>query len=193
MKHRTGPHDEWQYGDRAPVEVRGTLLTLTCEFVLAARALAGVHRIALLGSLMTNKAQPKDADVLVSIDSATPMEELARIGRRFQGRAQGINSTADIFLIDMDGRYLGRICHYRECHPRARCRARHCGARAHVSDDLDVVSLDASVILRPPLVLHPTVSANEEVPADVAELLLARLPVAAVRNADAGGINAPAL
>lgn len=190
---RAGPHDEWQYGDRAPAGVRGTLLALTCEFVLAARALAGVQRIALLGSLMTNKARPKDADVLVSIDSATPMEELARIGRRFQGRAQGINSTADIFLIDQDGRYLGRICHYRECHPRARCRARHCGARAHVSDDLDVVSLDASLIMRPPLVLYPTVIANEEVPADVTELLLARLPVAAVRNAGESGSNARAL
>lgn len=190
MEHRTGPpHDEWQYGDRAPAEVRGTLLALTLEFVLAARELVGVHRIALLGSLTTNKERPKDADVLVSVDPATAMAELARIGRRFQGRAQGINSTADVFLVDLDGQYLGRVCHYRECHPRAGCRARHCGARPHVTDDLDVVSLDLPLIMRPPLVLHPAVIATGEVPADVAALLLARLPAIGTTEASRIGTD----
>lgn len=175
MEHRTGPSNEWQYGNRTPAEVRETLLALTLEFVLAARELSGVHRIALLGSLTTSKERPKDADVLVTIDPATPMKELARIGRRFQGRAQGINSTADVFLVDLEGRYLGRVCHYRECHPRAGCRARHCGVRPHVMDDLDVVSLDHRLVMRPPLVLHPKVFATGEVPADVAARLLARL------------------
>jgi hypothetical protein len=193
MEHRKGPHDEWQYGDRTPAEVRGTLLALTLEFVLAARELVGVHRIALLGSLTTNKDRPKDADVLVTIDTETPVEELARIGRRFQGRAQGINSTADVFLVDLDGRYLGRVCHYRECHPRAGCRARHCGARPHVTDDLDVVSLDHPLILEPPLILHPSVIAAGEVPADVAALLLARLPTRGTTEAIRTRIDAPAL
>jgi len=193
MEHRTGPHDESQYGDRTPAEVRRTLLALTLEFVLAARELVGVHRIALLGSLTTNKGRPKDADVLVSIDTTTPMNDLARIGRRFQGRAQGINSTADVFLVDLDGRYLGRVCHYRECHPRAGCGARHCGARPHVTDDLDVVSLDHPSILRPPLVLHPSVIATVEVPADVAALLLARLPTRKTTETIRAGIDAPAL
>lgn len=192
MTRRADSPDERQYGDRAPAEVRGTLLALTLEFVLAARELAGVHRIALLGSLMTNKARPKDADVLVTIDRETPMEELARIGRRFRGRAQGINATADLFLVDTDGQYLGRICPYRECHPRARCLARHCGARPHVRDDLDVVSLDAMLVLRPPIVVHPAVITSGEVPADVAELLLARLRVAAVGTAGGSGFGAPA-
>ena len=192
MEHRTGPHDEWQYGDRPPAEVRGTLLALTLEFVLAAREIAGVHRIALLGSLTTNKGRPKDADVLVSLDVATPMEELARIGRRFQGRAQGINSSADVFLANMEGRYLGRVCHYRECHPRAACRAQHCGAWPHVTDDLDVVSLDHGLIMRPPLVLHPSVSASGEVPADVAALLVAHLPTTGPTDASRAGIDAPA-
>lgn len=169
------------------------LLALTFDFVIAARQIAGVHRIALLGSLTTSKDRPKDADVLVSVDAGAPLEELARVGRRFQGRAQGINSTADVFLADVDGQYLGRICHYRECHPRAGCCARHCGARPHLADDLDLVELDHALILRPPLVLHPTVSANEMVPADVAALLLARLPTGMATEARCSEIDAPAL
>ena len=193
MKHRTGLRDERQYGGRTPAEVRGTLLALTLDFVLAVRELTGVHRIALLGSLTTNREWPKDADVLLSIDTSTPMEELARVGRRFQGRAQAINSTADVFVVDVDGRYLGRVCHYRECHPRAACHARHCGARPHLTDDLDVVSLDHSLIMQPPLVLHPAVIATGEVPVDVSALLLARLPAIGTTETSRTGTDAPAL
>lgn len=179
MTRHQMPHDEWQYGDRTAVEVRATLLRLTLEFVLAARQIPGVARIAMLGSLATAKSRPKDADVLVSIADDAALEALARAGRRFQGRAQGINSTADVFLADSSGRYLGRICHFRECRPRVRCLARHCGARPHLVDDLDVVALDDALIVTPPLLLYPTVIASVEVPPDVVTLLLAALRTAA--------------
>jgi hypothetical protein len=39
------------------------------------------------------------------------------------GRAQTINLGADVFLADTTGRYLGRICHYRECNPRVLSRS----------------------------------------------------------------------
>lgn len=168
-------HDEWQYGDRTTAEVRGTLLQLTLEFVLAARQIPEVARITMLGSLVTAKSRPKDADVLVTITGDAALEALAHAGRRFQGGAQGINSTADVFLADTSGRYLGRLCHFRECRPRVRCRARHCGARPHLADDLDVVCLDDTLILTPPLVLYPTVMARTEVPPDLDTLLLAAL------------------
>jgi hypothetical protein len=173
------PHDEWQYRDRTSAEVRGTLLRLTLEFVLAARQIPGVVRIAMLGSLATAKSRPKDADVLVTIAADGALEAVAQAGRRFQGRAQGINSTADVFLADTSGRYLGRICHFRECRPRVRCLARHCGARPHLADDLDVVSLDDTLIVTPPFVLHPTVRAPLNVPPDVGTLLLEPLRMAA--------------
>ena len=172
------PHDEWQYGDRTAVEVRGTLLRLTLEFVLAVRQIPGIVRIAMLGSLATAKSRPKDADVLVTIADDAVLEALARASRRFQGRAQGMNSTADVFLADTSGQYLGRICHFRECRPRVRCLARHCGARAQLADDLDVVSLAGALIATPPLVLHPTVIAPVDVPPDVDTLLLAVLRMA---------------
>jgi hypothetical protein len=52
---------------------------------------------------------------------------------------------ADIFLADVTGRYLGRICQ-RECHPRVACLAQHCGRREHLNDDLHVVTLSKEII-----------------------------------------------
>src|SRR5882672_3772980 len=100
---------------------RHRLLKAVLAFVQAARSVSGVHRIALVGSLTTDKPVPKDADVLVVIDADIDLEPLARIGRRLKGKAQGINLGADIFLADAAGRYLGRICRYRECHSRVLC------------------------------------------------------------------------
>jgi len=179
MKRPHVPKDEWQYRDRSSALVRSTLLRLTFEFVVAARGIPGVVRIAILGSLVTDKSRPKDADVLVTIKNDADLERLAHAGRRFQGRAQEINSTADIFLADTSSQYLGRICHYRECWPRVRCLARHCGARPHVNNDLDVVSLSAIQIASPPLVVYPYSEPSVTVPNDVIELLLRPL-----RNSD---------
>ena len=175
VKRRRIPADEWQYGERSSEEVRGTLLRLALEFVRATRQLPGVLRIAILGSLVTAKSRPKDADVLVSIADDIDLDALARLGRRFQGRAHAINSTADVFLANVEGQYIGRVCRYRQCFPRVLCRARHCGAREHLNDDLDVVTLGAEIVASPPIVVHPIVATAIEVPADVEKLLLAPL------------------
>jgi hypothetical protein len=76
----------------------GNLLRAVLAFVRAARSSPGVLRIALLGSLATDKPVPKDADVLVTIDAAMDLSSLARFGRRLKGTAQTINLGADIFL-----------------------------------------------------------------------------------------------
>ncbi len=49
---------------------RRHLLKAVLGFVRAARSTPGVLRIALLGSLATDKTVPKDADVLVTIYAA---------------------------------------------------------------------------------------------------------------------------
>jgi hypothetical protein len=72
-----------------------------------------------MGSIVTAKLIPKDIDMLVTIDAEMELSKLARAGRRLKGTAQTINLGADVFLADATDRYLGRICHYRECHPRA--------------------------------------------------------------------------
>lgn len=176
MRSRAIPEDIQQYGPRSSAEIRGTLLELTREFVLSARRVPGVLRIALLGSLLTPKPRPKDVDVLVTIADGIDLGALARIGRRLKGGAQAkLNSGGDVFLANPAGRYVGRICHYRECHPRVLCHARHCGALPHLADDLDVVDLSSDLIASPPLEVYPAIVANVSVPDDVERLLLAPL------------------
>jgi predicted nucleotidyltransferase len=70
---------------------RPHLLNAVLAFVRAARSTPGVLRIALLGSLATEKPVPKDADVLVTIDPAMDLAPLGRLGRRLQETAQTIN------------------------------------------------------------------------------------------------------
>ena len=126
--------------------------------------------------MVTPKPRPKDVDLLVSATPGLELPRPAKLGRRLKGSAQaGLNSGADVFLADSSDRYLGRICHYRECHPRALCRARHCGAVPHLADDLDMVSLSIDLIATPPIVLWPEVVVRIDVPDDVEQLLLAPL------------------
>ena len=56
---------------------RRHLLRAVLAFVRAARSSPGVLRIALLGSLATDKPVPKDADVLVTINAAMDLSLLA--------------------------------------------------------------------------------------------------------------------
>jgi hypothetical protein len=145
-------------------------------FVRAARNIPGVLRIALVGSLATAKPIPKDADVLVTIDDTMhDLAHLARAGRRLKGFAQTINLGADIFLTDKNGHYIGRVCHYRECHPRTGCLAQRCGHREHLNDDLHIVTLSSDLIAAPPVELWPSVIRRVPVPQDVETLLLGKL------------------
>jgi hypothetical protein len=166
---------EWQYGSRSSEEVRTFVLRLVLDFIRTARRVPGVERIALIGSLMTRKRYPHDADVLVSITENIDFASLAGAGRRFKGKAQGINSSADIFLADKYETYVGRVCHYRVCYPRVACRARHCGLRPHLNDDLDVVTLSPTLIAAPPIIVHPKIVLNGTPPPDVEALVLAPL------------------
>ena len=150
-------------------------LCAVLAFVQEARTCPGVVRMALVGSLATEKPNPKDADVLVPVDDPMELAPLALAGRRLKGQCQSINLGADIFLADQAGRYIGRICHYRSCHRRVACRAQGCGRRQHHNDDLHVVSLDPGLIASPPLVLWPHFVRRGPMPADVEELLLVGL------------------
>jgi hypothetical protein len=156
-------------------EPRRHLLLAVRSFVRSARDCPGVLRIVLLGSLTTTKLIPKDVDVLVTIDGAAELVELARAGRRLQGVAQTVNLGADIFLANEDGCYIGRICHYRKCFPRVACIAQNCGRREHLNDDLQVVSLSKELIAAPPVTLWPNVVRRVIVPPDVEALLLTDL------------------
>jgi hypothetical protein len=156
-------------------EPRAPLLKAVLRFVLDARGCRGMLRMALVGSLATTKPLPKDADVLVTIEDGLDLGPLASAARRLKGTAQQMNLGADIFLANAQGGYVGRICHYRECHARAACRAQHCGRQAHLNDDLHVVTLAHALIVSPPVELWPEIRRRVPVPDDVENLLLAGL------------------
>ena len=167
---------------RAPVgprpsvsDPRQHLLVAVLAFVRAARSCPGVRRISLVSSLTTEKPIPKDADVLVSIDADMELDLLARIGRQLKGAGQRINLGGDVFLADENGRYIGRICRYRECFQRVLCRARSCGKRQHLNDDLQIVTLSSALIASPPIDLWPIIIRRVPVPDDTEKLLLAEL------------------
>ena len=93
--------------------IRSFLLTEVLRFVQHACDCPGVQRIALVGSLTKNRNDPKDADVLVTVDNEADLTSLAAAGRTLKGRAQSRNKGADIFLSDPTGNYIGRTCHWR--------------------------------------------------------------------------------
>ncbi|MDR3418749.1 MAG: hypothetical protein P4L83_21455 [Nevskia sp.] len=161
----------WNIDPQQAAAVRAALLEAVGVFVQAACRLAQVRRIALVGSLTTPKPDPKDADVLVTVTDVVDLEALAGIGRRLKGAAQRHNRGADIFLCSPDYRYLGRTCHYRECHVRVACQGRRCRNGNYLRDDLQVVTLSRDLLREPPIELWPDVLTRVPVPEDVARIL----------------------
>lgn len=170
----------FRYEDLTPRELRAKLLGFVSEFVMHARRVDGVERIALLGSIVTPKRNPKDVDVLVTIADACDLTRLAALSRRLQGRAQGLNRGADVFLASPAGEYLGRTCHWRECRPglRASCDAMHCGTRPHLHDDLGTIVLPSELVREPPVEVYPAVVVRVSLPDDVALWLQSHRPPA---------------
>ncbi len=153
---------------------RARLIAEALAFVQAAQRLPGVSRIALIGPLTTNKADPKDADLLLTVTDDTELASLARLSRRLQGHAQNMNRGAEVFLADPNNHYLGRICHWKICAPgiRMRCDALHCGRREYLHDDLKAIQLKSRLITAPPLELWPQIVARVPIPQDIEQGLL---------------------
>ncbi|MCL4267615.1 MAG: hypothetical protein KJ069_30865 [Anaerolineae bacterium] len=86
-------------------------------FVRAASHLPGITRIALIGSLTTDKVDPKDADMLVTVTDQADWTPLAMSGRKLQGHCQGFGRSGEVFLADEQHHYLGRTCSWKQCGP----------------------------------------------------------------------------
>src|SRR5262245_45892134 len=153
--------------------IREHFLAEGIRFVRTVSKVPGVRRIALIGSILTSKANPKDIDFLVTVDHAADLAPLARCARRLQGTLQGLNKTADVFLADESGSYLGRTCRWRDCRPAVRtaCDALHCGRRPYLHDDLEAITLDATLLARPPLIVWPKFERATQIPRDVEDFL----------------------
>ncbi|HID50425.1 MAG TPA: hypothetical protein EYP41_00095 [Anaerolineae bacterium] len=156
------------------LSLRHKLLDETLIFTQAASRIPGVTRIALIGSLTTDKIDPKDADLLVTVTDDMDLTDLATAARKLQGHCQSFNRGGEVFLADEQHHYLGRACPWKLCGPgiRASCDALHCGKRPYLHDDLQAVKLSKALIAEPPLELWPQVTARVPVPDDVAERVL---------------------
>ena len=154
---------------------RQELLAGLRRFIPPVRQISGVRRIALLGSIVTAKPDPKDIDVLVVVADDADLAPLATCSRRLQGHAQGFNRGADVFLADERGTYIGRTCRWRDCRPGVRrsCDALHCGRRPYLHDDLEAIRLNSTLVLSPPVKLWPSIERRGQLPADVEEVVAA--------------------
>ena len=155
-----------QFPDKRPELLRAAL-----KFVRAVRKIKGVRRIALLGSLTTDKPTPKDLDLLVEVSDDAPLNDLAHDSRRLRAQATetGDSCGADVFVCNPQGEYLGRLCSWSQCESgiRQSCEARNCGRREYLYDDLQNLTLGAGVVAEPPLELWPRVVARVDLPEDV--------------------------
>lgn len=151
---------------------REKLLSELPWFVRAVARLKGVKRISILGSMTTEKLDPKDIDFLITVDDDADLVPLAKVGRQLKGHAQQLNRGADIFLADSRGQYIGRTCQWRECGPgiRRSCDALNCGERHHLHDDLSAVTLSDSTI-RDAIELWPRMESRAELPKDLESVL----------------------
>ena len=153
---------------------RQHLLHAAARFVESIKSERGVLRIAMVGSILTDKRNPNDIDLLVTVAESIELERIAAAGRRLKGTAQTKNLGADIFLANELGQYIGRTCSWKLCEfgIRRACRADNCGARKYLNDDLSDLMLPVELIKTPPLILWPKPVININIPKDVMESLL---------------------
>ena len=158
-------------------DLRRIMFAEVRRFVRFARDIPGVRRIALIGSLATDKEFPKDIDMLVTVDADCELAPLAKLGRQLSGHMNNYRAGADVFLANEDGNYIGRTCPWKDCGPgyRTSCDAMHCGERPYLHDDFNAVRLKKELIARPPVLLWPELDAAQEVPADIHEQLIGPL------------------
>jgi hypothetical protein len=113
------------------------------------------------------------------VDDAMPLDKLASFKRRLLGKTlqTGDSCGADVFLCNPQGEYIGRICSWKRCAPGIRqgCEAQHCGRREFLSDDLQNLRLDPTLVVNPPLELWPEITARTEIPEDVRKELVEAL------------------
>lgn len=149
--------------------IRNVFIQEVKIFTNKAKTIPGVLKIAVIGSLSTSKANPKDIDMLLTIDDDMDLSRLAKITRQMNGHVQAYNHNAEVFLSNRKDQYIGRICHWKDCGPgiRKSCDAMHCGLRKYLHDDLCSVCLDSSLINNPPIVLWPEVKMSGEIPDDL--------------------------
>jgi len=156
---------------------RAELLAAVRWFLERIPEVPGVERVELVGSLATDKPDPKDLDLLVTVGAGADLTELAALGRKVLGRRKTGTWGADLFVVE-DGRCLGRTCNYREPHPRVRCgRCRCVPERPFLCDTSGAFTVDVGALTGSGVLLWPQFQAAKDVPGDVVAALKFSPPV----------------
>jgi hypothetical protein len=88
--------------------IRARLIAEVLGFVRAARKRAG-GRACPVGSLITEKPEPQDADLLVTVTPTFACLIWPNWTQAARPRAK-LQPNADVFLADPQHEYLGRLC-----------------------------------------------------------------------------------
>ncbi len=163
-------------------QYRDNLIQLVYEFYISCLKINEVKRIALVGSILTQKEKPRDVDLLLTIPDDLDLTRLAKISRVLQGKSGQLGGGADVFVANLRNEYLGRICIWKVCKfgVRMRCDADNCGRREYLHDDLSVIKLPKELIDSPSLILFPKIVCNVIIPLDVEEGLINKIIPSAI-------------
>ena len=88
--------------------IRDRLLDGAARFVRAAAGIPGVRRIALIGSIVTDKPNPKDIDLLVTVTHDADLAPLALCARRLVRRIVETEACITKAHVSIDG-YVIRL------------------------------------------------------------------------------------
>jgi hypothetical protein len=150
---------------------RHVLIEAGKTFVRRIICVRGVERVALVGSVATEKSNPKDIDFLLTVGPNLDIQAAATAGRKLKGHLQGHASGADVFLCNQDHEYIGRTCNYRECHTRVACEGADCRPGSWLKTDFHLLKLEQSLCKNPPVTIWPVQEVAVPVPADVQQML----------------------
>jgi predicted nucleotidyltransferase len=131
-----------------------------------------IKKVALCGSICTNKEHPKDLDVLIYLKSDADIKPVAALKRKLQGQISRGRLGADVFLIE-DDKYIGRACYYKE--PWCRVVCSNAGLRCdlkrlHLCDTSRTVTLKQELVDNPPVTIFPEFSTIVQLPQDLKEI-----------------------
>lgn len=109
---------------------RQGLLVGVAQFAEKLHSCASVVEIGLAGSLASDDEYPNDIDAVLFLDHVDELSVIARFARQMSS----ITASWEVFVFTRDFSYLGRICHYKVCRPRAACADKRCGIYPHMYD-----------------------------------------------------------
>ena len=92
------------------------------------KILSSVQEVVLCGSMASDDPYPQDIDLAVVLSNLSELPQLARFCRQISS----VTHAWEVFVFDTNRKYLGRICHKRECPGQRYCDAPDCGRTPHL-------------------------------------------------------------